>query len=150
MISGFQELGTVVPLPRATDQGTCDRIRLYCLNYVRQRLCGLHGHAQLLQFDSDRLFLRCASCGFETPGWQVGEKPPRCEVFDALRSQGILVQVHYVPVNAFRAYRSLGYSPEETPRALDAYQRLISLPLFPAMEDGDVTRVVKALREALP
>ena len=77
MISGFQELGTVVHVPRATDQRTWDRLRSYGVDYVRQRLCALHGHDQLLQLESDRMFLRCTSCGFETRGWQVGEKPPR-------------------------------------------------------------------------
>lgn len=79
----------------------------------------------------------------------AGERPRRREVFDRLRAQGILVQVHYVPVNAFRAYRERGYSPDETPLALEAYERLISLPLFPSMEDSDVDRVVKALAKAL-
>jgi dTDP-4-amino-4,6-dideoxygalactose transaminase len=59
------------------------------------------------------------------------------------------VQVHYVPVNAFSAYRALGYAPEETPRAYDAYQRLISLPIFPGMTDADIERVVNALHTAL-
>jgi hypothetical protein len=77
MMSGLQELGTVVHLRRATDQGTWDRLRSYGVGYVRQKLCALHGHDQLLQFESDRMFLRCTSCGFETPGWQVGERPPR-------------------------------------------------------------------------
>jgi hypothetical protein len=36
-------------------------------------LCGLHGHDTLLQFQEDRMFLRCVSCGHETPGWDVSE-----------------------------------------------------------------------------
>ena len=42
-----------------------------------------------------------------------------------------------------------GYRPEETPHALDAYRREISLPLFPAMSDADQDRVLAALPEAL-
>jgi dTDP-4-amino-4,6-dideoxygalactose transaminase len=52
-------------------------------------------------------------------------------------------------VTAFAAYRALGYRPEETPRAYDAYQRLISLPLFPGMTDGDIETVISALHTAL-
>ncbi len=40
---------------------------------LRHFWCGLHGHEPLLQFDRDRIFLQCASCGFETSGWEVGE-----------------------------------------------------------------------------
>jgi dTDP-4-amino-4,6-dideoxygalactose transaminase len=79
-----------------------------------------------------------------------GEVPPRREVFERLRAQGILVQVHYVPVNSMHAYRALGHLPEQTPCALDAYRRLLSLPIFPSLRDEDVERVVLALREALP
>ena len=43
------------------------------MDRVRQMLCGLHGHDTLLQFQEDRMFLRCVSCGHETPGWDVSE-----------------------------------------------------------------------------
>jgi Zn ribbon nucleic-acid-binding protein len=43
------------------------------MDRVRQMLCGLHGHDTLLQFQEDRIFLRCVSCGHETPGWDVSE-----------------------------------------------------------------------------
>jgi hypothetical protein len=39
---------------------------------LRHFLCGLHGHEPLLQFDRGRIFLQCASCGFESSGWEVG------------------------------------------------------------------------------
>ena len=43
---------------------------------VRQMVCGLHGHDSLLQFEQDRMFLRCVSCGHETPGWELNDAPP--------------------------------------------------------------------------
>jgi hypothetical protein len=43
---------------------------------VRQFVCGLHGHDALLQFAAGRMFLRCVSCGHETPGWNLDETPP--------------------------------------------------------------------------
>ena len=43
---------------------------------LRQMLCGLHGHDTMLQFQQDRMFLRCVSCGHETPGWELNEAPP--------------------------------------------------------------------------
>jgi hypothetical protein len=42
---------------------------------LRQVVCGLHGHDRLLQFERDRMFLRCVSCGHETPGWELAETP---------------------------------------------------------------------------
>jgi hypothetical protein len=50
------------------------------LDRLRQTLCGLHGHDTLLQFEQERMFLRCVSCGHETPGWQLNETPPTVSV----------------------------------------------------------------------
>lgn len=46
------------------------------MDRVRQLWCGLHGHDSLLQFEHDRMFLRCVSCGHESPGWELNEAPP--------------------------------------------------------------------------
>jgi hypothetical protein len=46
------------------------------MSRVRQMFCGLHGHDTLLHFEHDRMSLRCASCGHETPGWELNETPP--------------------------------------------------------------------------
>jgi hypothetical protein len=46
------------------------------MDRVRQMFCGLHGHDTLLHFEHDRMSLRCASCGHETPGWDLNEAPP--------------------------------------------------------------------------
>lgn len=41
------------------------------MTWIQQKLCGLHGHDSLLQYQRNRIFLRCTSCGYETPGWDV-------------------------------------------------------------------------------
>jgi hypothetical protein len=46
------------------------------LGRVREAFCGLRGHDSLMQFRQDRLFLKCASCGHESPGWELNETPP--------------------------------------------------------------------------
>jgi hypothetical protein len=43
---------------------------------VREAFCGLHGHDSLLQFKHDRMFLKCVSCGHESPGWELNQTPP--------------------------------------------------------------------------
>jgi len=44
--------------------------------WLRETYCGLHGHDSLLQFEQDRMFLKCVSCGHESPGWELDEAPP--------------------------------------------------------------------------
>jgi hypothetical protein len=39
-------------------------------------MCGLHGHDRLVHFEQSRMFLRCVSCGHETPGWEIRETRP--------------------------------------------------------------------------
>jgi hypothetical protein len=41
------------------------------VDWLRQALCGLHGHAMMLHFESTRLSLHCANCGRTTPGWAI-------------------------------------------------------------------------------
>ncbi|HSK08147.1 MAG TPA: hypothetical protein VK911_01115 [Vicinamibacterales bacterium] len=45
------------------------------LTWVQQGMCGLHGHDLLLQYERNRIYLRCTSCGRETPGWDVSRAP---------------------------------------------------------------------------
>jgi hypothetical protein len=44
---------------------------------VRQFLCGLHGHDALLHYEQGRISLQCTSCGYQTPGWELGKKTQR-------------------------------------------------------------------------
>jgi len=53
-----------------------DRVGARVLSWVRRTYCGLHGHDNLMQFEKDRVFLSCVSCGHETPGWELTELPP--------------------------------------------------------------------------
>jgi hypothetical protein len=36
----------------------------------------MHGHDNMLQFQQDRMFLKCVSCGHESPGWEITEPRP--------------------------------------------------------------------------
>ncbi len=56
--------------------GDGEGLGLRMMDRVRQALCGLHGHDSLLQFERDRMFLKCASCGHETPGWEIKDAAP--------------------------------------------------------------------------
>jgi dTDP-4-amino-4,6-dideoxygalactose transaminase len=72
----------------------------------------------------------------------------RGQVFRALRAENIGVNVHYIPVHLHRYYRDrFGYRGGEFPIAEDAYERLITLPLFHGMSDEDVEDVVQAVRK---
>lgn len=73
----------------------------------------------------------------------------RQQVFDALRAENIGVNVHYIPIPRHSLYRQLGYRPEACPVAEAEYERLVTLPLFPAMTDDDVDDVLEAVRKVV-
>jgi hypothetical protein len=52
---------------------------------LRQFMCGLHGHDTLKHFERGRISLLCASCGYETPGWEVKTAAVRREGADSPR-----------------------------------------------------------------
>lgn len=62
-------IGTTSDTDRAA--GFVARVR----EWLRQAYCGLHGHDNLLQFEKERMFLRCVSCGHQTPGWELSDMP---------------------------------------------------------------------------
>jgi perosamine synthetase len=74
----------------------------------------------------------------------------RGKVFRALRAENIGVNVHYIPVHLHPYYREhLGHRAGQFPIAEDAYERLISLPMFHGMSDEDVQDVVKAVNKVI-
>ncbi|MCT1997894.1 UDP-4-amino-4,6-dideoxy-N-acetyl-beta-L-altrosamine transaminase [Brachybacterium muris] len=73
----------------------------------------------------------------------------RRSIFDSLREQGIGVQVNYIPAYWHPVFEDLGYQRGMCPVAEDYYRREISLPMFPALTDSDVERVIEATRVAV-
>ncbi|MDL2226363.1 UDP-4-amino-4,6-dideoxy-N-acetyl-beta-L-altrosamine transaminase [Deltaproteobacteria bacterium OttesenSCG-928-M10] len=73
----------------------------------------------------------------------------RLEVFNRLRSGGIGVNVHYIPVHTQPYYRRLGFKPGDFPAAEEYYAAALSLPLFYGLTDAMQDTVVARLGEAL-
>jgi UDP-4-amino-4,6-dideoxy-N-acetyl-beta-L-altrosamine transaminase len=70
----------------------------------------------------------------------------RAALMNMLKTLGIGTQVHYLPVH-LQPYYQRRYGALDLPGARAYYDRALSLPLFPAMSDGDVEHVVGALRD---
>ena len=72
----------------------------------------------------------------------------RDSVMRALRDLGVGTQVHYIPVHTQPYYKEL-YGEQTLNGAEHYYERTLSLPLFPAMEEEDVQRVALQLRTVI-
>lgn len=88
-----------------------------------------HGyHLYMIQLELDRLTV------------------DRAQVFQALRAEGLGVNVHYIPVHLHPFYKNrFGTDLGLCPVAEAAYERLISLPIFPLMTAPDVEDAVTAV-----
>ncbi|HEX9024265.1 MAG TPA: UDP-4-amino-4,6-dideoxy-N-acetyl-beta-L-altrosamine transaminase [Geobacteraceae bacterium] len=74
----------------------------------------------------------------------------RAEVFQRLKRAGVGTNVHYIPVHLHPYYRQrFGTGPGLCPVAEQAYEEILSLPIFPAMSDGEVETVIEAFLQTL-
>ncbi|MDR7119225.1 UDP-4-amino-4,6-dideoxy-N-acetyl-beta-L-altrosamine transaminase [Rheinheimera soli] len=72
----------------------------------------------------------------------------RLAVFEALRSAGIGVNVHYIPIHTQPYYQQLGFQWGDLPQAEDFYSRIISLPLYADLTAEQQQIVASALQDA--
>jgi UDP-4-amino-4,6-dideoxy-N-acetyl-beta-L-altrosamine transaminase len=77
-------------------------------------------------------------------------KAGRKKIFDALRAENIGVHIHYIPVHLQPYYRKkFGYKKGDFPIAEEYYERAMTLPLFPKMNDKDVKDVINAVKKVI-
>ena len=62
-----------------------DNVLSRAAQQLRQFMCALHGHDTMKHFERGRMSLLCASCGYETPGWDVKTAAARREGADSAR-----------------------------------------------------------------
>ncbi len=73
----------------------------------------------------------------------------RATVFHTLRSRGIGVQVHYVPIHHHPISRDAQLPESGLAECDRIYDRIISLPMHPSLTDGDQSTVISTLRDVL-
>lgn len=74
----------------------------------------------------------------------------REQFIELMRDAGIGTSVHFIPLHLQPYWRDeYGFLPNDFPVAWDVYQRAVSLPIYPAMTDEDVQRVIESTRHIL-
>jgi UDP-4-amino-4,6-dideoxy-N-acetyl-beta-L-altrosamine transaminase len=123
--------------------------------FVARRRAIVDQYAELLRDVSDRLALLLEGPGryssYHLMVARLAEGAPgRRRMFDRLHERGIRAQVHYSPIHLQPWYRAqFDYAPGDFPHAERYYEGCLSLPLYPAMTDADVSRVCAAVHESL-
>lgn len=71
----------------------------------------------------------------------------RDELREHLHSNGIATGLHYpIPVHLQPGYRHLGYREGDLPETERSCREVLSLPMFPELEDGTVRRITDSVR----
>jgi dTDP-4-amino-4,6-dideoxygalactose transaminase len=73
----------------------------------------------------------------------------RAEIMARMHALGVGTGVHYPAIHLFALYRRLGWQPGAFPHAEYVGRNILTLPLFPAMHDEDVSRVTQTLQRVL-
>ncbi len=72
----------------------------------------------------------------------------RAEFIQALKEKGIGASVHFIPIPLHPYFAGLPSLVEpQCPRALALYPRLVSIPLYPSLDDAAVDRVTEAVTD---
>ena len=75
MVTNYPQQLTATPAAHA---GTTSRgIVTRAVSRIGQMLCGVRGHDSVLHFEGNRVMMRCTSCGYDTPGWEINGRGPR-------------------------------------------------------------------------
>jgi perosamine synthetase len=158
---------------RAPDMGWLDHDRLG-FNYRLDDLSCALGVAQLERLDEllagrarvaalysealadvDGLDLPCPDEGGDRRGWfvyvvQLPRGIDRDAAVLALRERGVDSKPYLPAIHLFSFYRRrFGHREGEFPVCEDVARRSLALPFYPELTDGQIERVVEALREVL-
>jgi hypothetical protein len=77
MLSNYPQQLTAGNTDATTRAYEDEGILARAMEYVSQTWCGLHGHDSVLHFEDKKILLRCTSCGYDSPGWEVNDRQPR-------------------------------------------------------------------------
>jgi UDP-4-amino-4,6-dideoxy-N-acetyl-beta-L-altrosamine transaminase len=75
------------------------------------------------------------------------EVEKRKELYDFLHSQGVLVQIHYIPVHNLPYYKKIGYSGADLSNAEKYYSKCISLPIYPTLSNEEQNFVIEQVNQ---
>ena len=65
---------------------------------------------------------------------------------EQLRRRGVGASVHFIPISLHPYFSRMPWATHRCDQALNLYQRVVSLPLYPAMTEAQVRRVVASVK----
>jgi UDP-4-amino-4,6-dideoxy-N-acetyl-beta-L-altrosamine transaminase len=66
-------------------------------------------------------------------------------VFEKLRSNGVMVNLHYIPIYHHPFFSKMGFQAQDFPVAENYYTEAISLPIYPGLKEKQIRTVVNSI-----
>lgn len=76
----------------------------------------------------------------------VIQVPNRKELYDYLHQNGIMAQVHYVPLHKMPYYKNLNDQEGELPVVEAYYEKCLSLPMFPTLKEEEQNYIIDKIK----
>lgn len=123
-------------------------------SFVESRLLVAETYSQLLDPDVFELpqVLPDRTSSFHLYVVRLKSENPveRNQRFESMRANGILVNLHYIPIYRHPYYSRTGlYSPSNFPEAERYFASALSLPIYPELQRTQIEAVVSALSEPI-
>jgi dTDP-4-amino-4,6-dideoxygalactose transaminase len=134
--------------------GRLDAIQAAFLSAKLPHLSAWNKQRQACAMEYNRLLQASGEVGFPyEPSWSravyhlyVIRTPNRDGLIEHLKSVGIGTGIHYpIPLHLQRAYESMNYAPVSFPVAEQLAQEILSLPIFPQLNEKQQARIVKEI-----
>lgn len=71
------------------------------------------------------------------------------QVFEALRANNIMVNLHYIPVHRQPYYQQMGFKQGDFPASEQYYREAVSIPMYPSLTDEEQNFVVQCIEKAI-
>jgi UDP-4-amino-4,6-dideoxy-N-acetyl-beta-L-altrosamine transaminase len=71
------------------------------------------------------------------------------QVYNELRKNGILVNLHYTPVHRHPYYEKLGFNKNDFPISEKFHQEIISIPIYPKIQNQHLEYIVETLKKVI-
>ena len=122
---------------------------------AQRRKLAKHYFATLGRDFEQQTGARLPPAEFESTNWhlfqvELPERITRPEFMAKMKEQhNIGIGFHYAPIHLFKLYRERGFREGMFPVAEHVGKQIVSLPMFYAMNEGDVARTCAAMIEVL-
>jgi hypothetical protein len=74
MVTNYPQQLTATP---SIETPSAESLVTRAMASMNQFFCGLRGHDSVLHFESNKVQMRCTSCGHDSPGWEITGHGPR-------------------------------------------------------------------------